>query len=608
MGAQSFYWGLFFISPISEAFDKTNMLRNFLIVIFLLTLSPPALVGDAAHCRDVRLADIGWTDVTATTAVASLMLERLGYRPKTLLLSLPVALKALSNGDVDVFLGNWMPSQAQDVNPYLARHDIEDLGVNLKGAKYTLAVNDAAYNQGVRTFADLSKHAAKFQRKIYGIEPGNEGNGYLLQIIQKNQFGLGDWLLVESSEQGMLMEVANAVKENTWVAFLGWSPHPMNLRFPIHYLDGGEEYFGANFGEAQVHTLTRKNLSAECPNLAKFFTQLTFNLKLEEEIMQDILEHKLTPAAAAKKAVAKDAQRARAWLLGVQTFSGQSVVPDSLLSPSSQWRLGTIAENLTSWLTTKMSPVLRRISDIIETSLAHAFTQVSFMPNSLTIVILSAIAFLIRRSLLYASLSAAGLWLIDFMGYFDAMIKTLVMTGMATLICVIIGVPIGILCARHRTLDRLLSPALDMMQTLPTFVYLLPTLMLFGLGMVPGIISTIIFAIAAPIKFTCLGILQVPQSQREAAASLGANPLQSLLQVEIPLGMPTILAGISQCIMLSLSMVVIAALVGAEGLGEPVVRALNTVNIGMGFESGLAILILAIILGHLLPRNVNEIR
>jgi glycine betaine/proline transport system permease protein len=186
------------------------------------------------------------------------------------------------------------------------------------------------------------------------------------------------------------------------------------------------------------------------------------------------------------------------------------------------------------------------------------------------------------------------------------MIKSLILVLLATLICVLIGIPLGILSNRYKYFYSFLRPILDLMQTIPTFVFLLPTLMLFGLGVVPGLISTIIFAVAAPIRLTYLGLSQVPVELKEAADSFGASSWQKLIKIEIPHAYTSILAGITQCIMLSLSMVVVAALVGAEGLGEPVVRALNTINIAQGMESGLSIVILAIILDQLFKQRISS--
>ena len=210
-----------------------------------------------------------------------------------------------------------------------------------------------------------------------------------------------------------------------------------------------------------------------------------------------------------------------------------------------------------------------------------------------------ALAWYLQRSARLTVFVGAALLLIINMGYWGETMETLSMVVFATLTCVLIGVPIGIAAAHRPWLEAALRPLLDLMQTIPTFVYLIPTLILFGLGVVPGLISTVIFALPAPIRLTTLGIASVPRPLLEAGEAFGATRSQLLWKVEIPHALPSIMAGVTQCIMLSLSMVVIAALVGADGLGKPVVRALNSVNIADGFEAGLAIVIVAIVLDRL---------
>jgi glycine betaine/proline transport system permease protein len=194
---------------------------------------------------------------------------------------------------------------------------------------------------------------------------------------------------------------------------------------------------------------------------------------------------------------------------------------------------------------------------------------------------------------------AAALLLILNQGYWEAMLETLSLVLFAALISTLIGVPLGVAAAHRPWLYNALHPALDLMQTLPTFVYLIPTLVLFGLGVVPGLISTVIFALPAPVRLTHLGVSSTPRPLIEAGQAFGATKAQLLFTIELPSAAPSIVAGVTQCIMLSLSMVVIAALVGAGGLGVPVVRALNTVQVGMGFEAGFAIVLLAIILDRM---------
>ncbi len=231
-----------------------------------------------------------------------------------------------------------------------------------------------------------------------------------------------------------------------------------------------------------------------------------------------------------------------------------------------------------------------------------------WFPPMVLLVLLVVGTYLLHRSIVLAAGVFFGLLLIMNLGYWQATLQTLALVLCATLVSVAIGVPTGIAAAHRPWLYTAIRPLLDLMQTIPTFVYLIPTLVLFGLGMVPGLISTVIFAIAAPIRLTHLGVSSVPRQLIEAGEAFGSTRRQLLWKVELPYALPTIMAGVTQCIMLSLSMVVIAALVGADGLGKPVVRALNTVNVSMGFEAGLAIVVLAILLDRVckLPTRIRK--
>ena len=235
--------------------------------------------------------------------------------------------------------------------------------------------------------------------------------------------------------------------------------------------------------------------------------------------------------------------------------------------------------------------------------LINGLTQgLLLVPPLLLIVLLTGAVYALHRSWKLSLFVVLSLLLVTNLGYWRATIETLSLVLFATASCVVIGVPLGILAAHRPWLFTVMRPVLDLMQTIPTFVYLIPTLILFGLGVVPGLISTVIFAVPAAIRLTHLGVSSVPKALIEAGEAFGATRRQLLWKVELPYALPTIMAGITQCILLSLSMVVVAALVGADGLGKPVVRALNSVNIAMGFEAGLAIVILAIILDRVLRR------
>ncbi len=297
-----------------------KMFRSMLIAGLMATTS---IAAQAADCSKVRFSDVGWTDITATTSLASVVLEGLGYKPKTQLLSVPVTYKSLENKDIDVFLGNWMPTMEADIRPYLDRGSVETLKTNLTGAKYTLAVPKYVYDAGVKNFADIAKFADKFDNKIFGIEPGNDGNRLIQDMIDKNAFGLKGFTVVESSEAGMLSQVKRKVRRKDWIVFLGWEPHPMNSNFKLGYLEGGDDYFGPNLGGANVMTNVRKGFTSECPNVGSFINNLEFTLSMENQIMGAILDEGKKPEAAAKAWLKAHPEVLNNWLKGVKTIDGK---------------------------------------------------------------------------------------------------------------------------------------------------------------------------------------------------------------------------------------------------------------------------------------------
>ncbi|WP_026781993.1 choline ABC transporter permease subunit [Pleomorphomonas koreensis] len=261
--------------------------------------------------------------------------------------------------------------------------------------------------------------------------------------------------------------------------------------------------------------------------------------------------------------------------------------------------VGPFAKTLVDWLTANGGGVFDMIAAVLGGIVGWIVMALQAPPPPLTVALIAALAFVLKRSIPLALFVAAALLFIVNQGFWKETTQTLGLVVASSVLCMGLGVPIGILSARRPWAMAALRPVLDLMQTIPTFVYLIPALVLFGLGMVPGLIATVIFALPASIRLTALGVASTPKPLIEAADSFGATPLQRLVKVELPHAMPQILAGLTQTIMLSLSMVVISAMVGANGLGVPVVRALNTVNIGMGFTAGLAIVLIAIMLDRM---------
>jgi glycine betaine/proline transport system substrate-binding protein len=294
----------------------------FAFLAFFFVAGGVAQATEPASCQKVRFSDVGWTDITSTTATASLILEALGYQPETQVLSIPVTYSGMKNKDIDVYLGDWQPSMEADRKPYLDDKSIEVVATNLTGAKYTFAVPKYVADAGVKDFADLQKFADKFDHKIYGIEPGNNGNRMIQDMIDKDAFGLKGWDLVESSEQGMLTEVERAVRNKSWIVFLGWAPHPMNTRFDMVYLSGGDDYFGPNYGGAEVLTDIRAGYGEECPNVTKFVSNLKFTLDMENQMMGAILDDGKAPKAAATEWLQAHPDVIKPWLNGVTTFDG----------------------------------------------------------------------------------------------------------------------------------------------------------------------------------------------------------------------------------------------------------------------------------------------
>jgi glycine betaine/proline transport system substrate-binding protein len=604
-------------STHSTASAGAQLLGRALLLLLLLAGASSALAAsptqlDGNACRTVRLSDVGWTDVTATTALFAVLLERLGYQPQITVLAVPVTFASMKNKDIDVFLGNWMPTQEGDSRAYVADGSIEVLGPNLSGAKYTLAVPSYTYDAGLKSFADIQRFAPQLKNSIYGIEAGNDGNRLILSMLKQNLFGLGEFKLIESSEQGMLAEVERAYREHAPIVFLAWDPHPMNMRFDLKYLSGGDSVFGPNYGGASVYTNTRAGYSLQCPNLGRLLKNLHFTPRGESQLMASILDEHQPPQVAAAAWLKANPAVVGAWLDGVYTFDGRPAL-DALRGE----RKAAGGWSFEGWISAHKIPVGDTVAVMIDYIKAHGravFDGVStlirgsvdgltsllrIIPAPLLIVGVAALSWVLRRSLPLALFVSLALLFIMNQGYWLPTLETLSLVIVAALLSTAIGVPLGIAAAHRPRFYAALRPVLDLMQTLPTFVYLIPTLVLFGLGVVPGLISTVIFALPAPIRLTQLGISSVPESLLEAGQAFGATRLQMLWKIELPCAAPTIVAGITQCIMLSLSMVVIAALVGAGGLGVPVVRALNTVQVGMGFEAGFVIVLLAIILDRI---------
>ena len=404
----------------------------------------------------MRFSDVGWTDVTSTTALTAELMRGIGYTPKITVLSVPVTFASLKNRDIDVFLGNWMPAQTADRAPYTAEGSIAVIGANLLGAKYTLAVPAYEYERGLRDFNDIHRFASQLNNSIYGIEPGNDGNRLVLKMLQENQFGLGDFKLIESSEQGMLAQVERAYRTKEPIVFLAWEPHPMNMRFDLKYLTGGDALFGANFGGATIYTVTRSGYSAECPNVGRLLANLKFTLRGESEMMALILDKHEQPDAAAAEWIKGHTAVVKAWLDGVNTFEGAPAY--AALAKSAHLRTGGFEQ----WIVGHKIPVGDAMTAAIDTVKAHGmflFDGISIairgvvdgvtallraVPSPLLILAMGALAWFLRRSLPLAAFVVLALLFILNQGYWEATLETLSLVVVATLASALVGVPLGI--------------------------------------------------------------------------------------------------------------------------------------------------------------------
>jgi len=289
----------------------------------LFAATPPTAAAEPESCRLIRMADVGWTDNTAQNGLFNAVAKGLGYQTKIDVLALPVILEGLKGNKLDLFLDNWMPSNADGVKPYLEAKTIEMLPPDLTGAGYGPVVPDYVAAAGVKDVKDLGPNGAKFGYKFYGIEPGNDGNKIVQKEIDNPASGLKGWKLVESSEQGMLAEAERAMNQKKWIVFLGWTPHPVMAKMKIVYLTGWE---ADGFGAAQVHPLTRAGYSQACPNVGHLLANLKFTVPMESEVMDAILKGQNGDQAGFAWLKAHP-DVLNAWLSGVSTFDGKPGLP-----------------------------------------------------------------------------------------------------------------------------------------------------------------------------------------------------------------------------------------------------------------------------------------
>lgn len=299
------------------------------LIAFILLAAALYFVSPVFAAKEVKLANVTWTGVTVKTELAKNVLNSLGYEATSKNLSVPIVYKALDTGDVDIFLGNWMPSMESIANKFFDKGTVVKYVANMPGAKYTLAAPAYVVDAGLKDFADIAKYADKLDNKIYGIEPGNDGNLIIRKMIDENKFGLGDFELIATSEPIMLSEVKMLSQEKKWVVFLGWSPHYMNELIDMKYLTGSTaETFGANDGTATVYTNIHKGFDKEMPNVGRFLKNYIFPISMINEISLMLQNNKeLSHGEAGMEYLKKHPEIYQGWLEGVTTVDGKPALP-----------------------------------------------------------------------------------------------------------------------------------------------------------------------------------------------------------------------------------------------------------------------------------------
>lgn len=283
----------------------------FALAAVMLCVAGPAW---AKKGQEVRLVQVNWTGVTAKTETAAYLLEQIGYKADVITASVPIMFQSLAQEQRDVAMGLWLPTQRGMIRKHMLKGDIDIVTTNLNGAKYTVAVTKEAYEAGVQHFSDLDKYKDKYDGTIYGIEAGNDGNKVILDMIDDDAYGLGDWELMPSSEAGMLTQVSREINRgNPWVAWLGWAPHPMNLNIDMKFLHGGEKYWGPNQGAATVRTICRTGYAWKNPNIGQFFENFVFTVDEQAQMGEYVLNQDMDYVQAGKKLIKEKPELLERW-------------------------------------------------------------------------------------------------------------------------------------------------------------------------------------------------------------------------------------------------------------------------------------------------------
>ncbi|MFW5809107.1 MAG: ABC transporter substrate-binding protein [Halanaerobium sp.] len=299
--------------------NKTKLVTTLLIV--LLGFGVFAAVPQASAADEtIDFGYVEWPGVTVKTHVAAKVAEYLGYETEMTAGSQSIIFKSLDTGDLDVFLGNWLPTMKMHFDEYEEKDAVHNVRVNLEDVTYRTAVPEYVYEAGVKSMADLEEHADKFNKEIYGIEPGNDGNIIIQDAIENDTYNLGDWTIKESSTAGMLSSVQRAYDNEEWIAFNGWKPHYMNVMFDLKYLEDPEGIWGE---DDSVHTVARNGYQDENPNFYKFLEQFTVPAPVQNKWIDEYQNKDRDPEKVAEEWIANNLDIVNQWVFGVESTDGR---------------------------------------------------------------------------------------------------------------------------------------------------------------------------------------------------------------------------------------------------------------------------------------------
>ena len=622
------------------------LMRSLLLAITMIMVSAPTLKAeglDNGTCGDapVKMADLSWESAAFITQLIKHILEQ-GYGCNVEVVpGTSAALEtALAEDDIQIIAELWS-GRTEIIEKALAENKIRVVGDLLEGGAEQgwyvpdyMIDGDAnrninAITPELRSVEDLKKYADVFsdpedptKGRFFNCPTGwvcEQFNTELLAV-----YGLDQHYVNFRSGTGAALDsaITAAYERGKPILFYYWQPAGLMAKYSFRRIE--QPPFNEACWEAAVNEQGKacptdfivSHLSVGLstpfaqihPALLPFFERIELRPGLVNATILKMNEQQLSGADAALSFLREYPQDWKTWVPShVALRLEASLTPASVESgvdtsgdrysifPS--WSLRDRINDELRGVVRHSGDTFRSVSNVL---LLHVLLPLErFLmatPPTVFLLFIAVLSWHATRRLTAAVLYTAGFYLIGALGLWDKLMQTLALVLVATGLSIIIGIPIGILSARNRWLRRLIAPVLDVMQTMPSFVYLIPVLMLFGLGKVPAIFATIIYAVPPLIRLTSLGIRQVDHELVEAAQSFGVTRTQMLYKVTLPLARPSIMAGINQTTMLALSMVVVASMIGAQGLGEDVLAGIQTNDIGRGLQAGLAIVILAIVM------------